>query len=302
MKEFGKRVRTQRQAMGLTREEFCGDETELSVRQLARIEAGTSLPNLDKIYFISKRLQTSISAITEGESFDIPQRYKELKYLLLRIPTYLDEQRIRDKESWFDEIYVDYYETLPEEEQLIIDCLQSKLDIGISNNLDFASGILEEYFRQVLKRKKYKINDLVFIDLYMSCINTQGFMDTFIDNIDMNEFINKILLQIKYLPKEDLFVLNNVLISSFTLLYSLEKFDLIEKVLELAYHILQTTQDFQKMPIINLLDWKFNLYCKKDKKSAEILYQKAIVFVDLTGDVYLKNKINQEWELDSKTE
>ncbi|WP_153055069.1 helix-turn-helix domain-containing protein, partial [Streptococcus suis] len=43
-KEFGQRVRQLRETASLTREQFCGDELELSVRQLTRIEAGTSKP------------------------------------------------------------------------------------------------------------------------------------------------------------------------------------------------------------------------------------------------------------------
>ncbi len=47
-KEFGQRVRQLRETASLTREQFCGDELELSVRQLTRIEAGTSKPTFQK--------------------------------------------------------------------------------------------------------------------------------------------------------------------------------------------------------------------------------------------------------------
>ena len=38
--EIGKRIRTLRTEKGLSREAFCGDEKELTVRQLGRIETG----------------------------------------------------------------------------------------------------------------------------------------------------------------------------------------------------------------------------------------------------------------------
>lgn len=38
-KEFGQRVRQLRESASMTREQFCDDELELSVRQLTRIEA-----------------------------------------------------------------------------------------------------------------------------------------------------------------------------------------------------------------------------------------------------------------------
>lgn len=42
--ELGKKIRSLRQQKELTREAFCEDELLLTVRQLARIEAGQSLP------------------------------------------------------------------------------------------------------------------------------------------------------------------------------------------------------------------------------------------------------------------
>ena len=47
MEKFGEKIRLMREEKGISREEFCGDETELSVRQLARIELNQSIPNLN---------------------------------------------------------------------------------------------------------------------------------------------------------------------------------------------------------------------------------------------------------------
>lgn len=53
-KEFGQRVRYLREKLAITREEFCEDELELSVRQLSRIEAGQCKPTFSKDRFYSK--------------------------------------------------------------------------------------------------------------------------------------------------------------------------------------------------------------------------------------------------------
>ena len=47
--EIGRRIRTLRTEKGLSREAFCGDEKELTVRQLGRIETGNNLPSLAKL-------------------------------------------------------------------------------------------------------------------------------------------------------------------------------------------------------------------------------------------------------------
>ncbi|TCD45877.1 XRE family transcriptional regulator [Streptococcus sp. X16XC17] len=84
--KFGMRVRTLREEQAITREDFCGDESELSVRQLARIESGKIIPGLEKVSYIANRLGMKIGELTDGESFAIPRRYKEIKYAILRKP------------------------------------------------------------------------------------------------------------------------------------------------------------------------------------------------------------------------
>lgn len=53
MMNFGKHMKELRRTLKMTKEEFCGDEIELSVRQLTRIESGISTPTLEKVVFIA---------------------------------------------------------------------------------------------------------------------------------------------------------------------------------------------------------------------------------------------------------
>lgn len=149
--QFGEKVRYLREQREITREEFCGDETELSVRQLARIETG-SLPNLSKAQFIASRLGVQLGELTDEKSLEPPKRYKELKYLILRTPLYAEPERIKTREEQLDEVSEVFYDTLPEYEQLVIDCLQAKLDIHMSNNISFGLGIIDDYFEQITKK------------------------------------------------------------------------------------------------------------------------------------------------------
>ena len=68
MKNFGEKVRLLREEKGISREEFCGDESELSVRQLARIELQQSIPNLSKALFIAVILEIGLGILTDGKS------------------------------------------------------------------------------------------------------------------------------------------------------------------------------------------------------------------------------------------
>ena len=77
MKAFGEKVRQLREERGISREAFCGDETELSIRQLYRVETGQSIPTLNKVTYIAQILGVSIGELTDGKTFELPARYKE---------------------------------------------------------------------------------------------------------------------------------------------------------------------------------------------------------------------------------
>lgn len=76
LEHFGEKVRGLRLEKGISREELCGDEAELSVRQLARIELGQSIPSLAKVIFIAKALEVSVGYLTDGANLELPKRYR----------------------------------------------------------------------------------------------------------------------------------------------------------------------------------------------------------------------------------
>ena len=60
---IGKKIRELREQRKMTRELLCEDETRLTVRQLARIEAGDSLPSLLTLEFIAQQLHIEMYQI-----------------------------------------------------------------------------------------------------------------------------------------------------------------------------------------------------------------------------------------------
>ena len=51
----------------MTREVLCNDESELTVRQLVRIEKGESLPSLKKLEYIANMLGIPVSNIVDHD-------------------------------------------------------------------------------------------------------------------------------------------------------------------------------------------------------------------------------------------
>ena len=83
--EIGKRIRTLRTEKGLSREAFCGNEKELTVRQLGRIETGNNLPSLAKLDYIAKVLGVPISQLIDEGLLIVPKEYLKLKTKLRSI-------------------------------------------------------------------------------------------------------------------------------------------------------------------------------------------------------------------------
>ena len=80
--ELGDKVRILREEKGLSRPVFCGDESELSVRQLVRIEKGEFRPTIKTLEYIANRLDIP-SYVLMPDYKELPKRYQELKYFLL---------------------------------------------------------------------------------------------------------------------------------------------------------------------------------------------------------------------------
>ena len=298
LEHFGEKVRGLRLEKGISREELCGDEAELSVRQLARIELGQSIPSLAKVIFIAKALEVSVGYLTDGANLELPKRYKELKYLILRTPTYMDDRKLQVRESQFDEIFENYYDQLPEEEQLIIECLQATLDTLLSENINFGVELLQEYFKQTKVKQRFKQNDLILIELYLAYLDIEGMYGEYSDKVFYDSLLDNLLKQFDDFELDELFIVNKIIIDISSLSMKTNKLDNLEKTIAISQKIMAKIQDWNRMPILKLIEWKYFLIKQKNRKQAEESYTKACLFAQITGDKYLEEQLIKEWEKD----
>lgn len=295
--DFGKRVRQLRLERHMTKEELCQDEAELSVRQLTRIESGVSTPTLSKVEFIAWRLGVKVGELTDEEQFRLPERYKELKFLLLRTQTYLDTKRLRLREQYLEEIFEDFYDNLPEEEQLIVEILQSRQDILKSDGEFAAKKILHEYLEQIKHRQQYTVNDLILIELYCMYLPYAEFNND-IYNRDTHKLIIEHLLDTdRNLNSDELFVLNKTISSMASSCIFLEDKHNLHRLISKMENLMVKIQDFQRMHILNLLKWKYYLL-DNNLELAKKYHIDACLFSSLTQDKHLSEKLEKEWQHD----
>lgn len=297
---FGARLKELRNDRKLTREEFCMDESELSVRQLARIELGHSLPNIKTAMFIANRLEVSLQFLTNGETFELPKEYLDLKHHILRVPTYSDADRIAVKEQHFDTIYEHYYDDLPEIEKLVIDTLQATQDSLITENFNFGISILGDYFEQTKLKERYDENDLVLINLYLTYLDLEGFEGQYSDQSFNSQLYEKLVKQSKELTVDELIVLTQILITMYAISLKDSRLVELDNVLRMIDYTMDRTKDYSRLPIQKVLEWKYRLYVEKNQESAQSSYDKAMFFAKMTEDSYLEEQLAVEWRNDIK--
>ncbi|HEQ4596592.1 TPA: transcriptional regulator Rgg4/ComR [Streptococcus pyogenes] len=301
LEHFGGKVKVLRLEKRISREDLCGDESELSVRQLARIELGQSIPSLSKVIFIAKALNVSVGYLTDGADLELPKRYKELKYLILRTPTYMDDGKLQVREEQFDEIFEDYYDKLSEEEKIIIDCLQATLDTLLSENTNFGIDLLQEYFNQIKTKVRFRQNDLILLELYLAYFDIEGMDGQYSDKIFYDSLLDNLSGQFEQFELDELFIVNKIIIDISSLSLKNNRLDNLEKAIEMSQKIMAKIQDWNRMPILKLIEWKYFLIKQKDIIKAEQSFMKACLFAQMTADQYLENKLIQEWEKDVKS-
>ena len=296
--EVGKRIRMLREMKHITRETLCDDETEITVRQLARIESGQSSPSLSKVEYIAYKLGCSISHIVDMDHMILPSEYLILKDKLIKFQTYGDDDRIQVKEELFERVYEHYYDSLPEDEQIAVSALQASFDVFVSEDAGFGDALLDEYFEQVKIRKNYSVNDLLLIKLYfVSCLARPTEY-----NHELFWMLSKKLMrETNSSDLETAYMLKRTVLDSLAVQWMEKSYSTFVPYVQAMNRLMILSQDFQNKPIVDMLEAMCTLFHKRDKEKAIQLYDRAIVCAQAFGDSVLEARILGEKEKDIKT-
>lgn len=291
-KRLGNKIRFIRNNNGMSREELCETEENLTIRQLGRIETGVSLPTLPKLTYIANRLEVPLTSLIDDTKMTLSEEYIQLKYKLYREPIYGNKTKLENKEDILDVVYEKFYEFLPEEEQLIINALSSTIDVHTTKNTQYGIDILEEYFFQLEYKSSYEENDLLILFLFFHSYTEYDIEVFHKISINLLEQINLENKTHSYLLLKNIIAILNILM--FERDYS--KFPLFIKAAET---IMENNYDFQKKPIINMLDAKYQLFYVGNKELAIKKYTDASqLALLLLNDEHLQYQIKTEFDKD----
>lgn len=286
---IGIRIKTERERQQMSREVLCLDGAELTVRQLIRIEKGESLPSLDKLSYIAKRLGKNMTDLLDHDRIEIPDTYYEMKNRLIKYPSYGDKERVKQKLELIEEVYENFFDILPEEELLTLDILENILSFTSWEESPKVEEIYEDLFEQV-KKKKFSTNDLLVIDYYLYHLYGRKQYDKKL----FDRIVDRVLRQ--EIPTDDAYniALFNDLMAIAALKIFHKSFSDFLVVVDKALAVIEKSQFHSYKPGVYILEAKYELLHKQNKKKAAENYDKAIMFASVLEDSVLEEKIREE--------
>ena len=284
---IGLRIKTERERQQMSREVLCLDGAELTVRQLIRIEKGESLPSLDKLSYIAKRLGKNMSDLLDHDNITIPDEYYEMKNRLIKFPTYRNPERIKSKLALIEEVYEKFFELLPEEELLTLDILENILSFTNWEESPKVEEIYEDLFEQVKRKKKFSTNDLLVIDYYFFHLYGRKQYDKKL----FERIVKRVLNQEIWTDDVYNIVLFNDLMAIAALKIFHNSFSDFLTVVDKALAVIEKSQFYSYKPSVFVLKAKYELLHKGNKKKATENYDKAIMFASVLEDSVLEESI-----------
>lgn len=284
---IGLRIKTERECQQMSREVLCLDGAELTVRQLIRIEKGESLPSLDKLSYIAKRLGKNMTDLLDHDNITIPDEYYEMKNRLIKFPTYRNLERIKAKLALIEEVYEKFFELLPEEELLTLDILENILSFTSWEESPKVEEIYEDLFEQVKRKRKFSTNDLLVIDYYFFHLYGRKQYDKKL----FERIVKRVLNQEIWTDDVYNIVLFNDLMAIAALKIFHNSFSDFLTVVDKALAVIEKSQFYSYKPSVFVLKAKYELLHKGNKKKAAENYDKAIMFASVLEDSVLEESI-----------
>lgn len=295
--KIGKRIREERERLGLTREQVCDTEEELTVKQLMRIELGRSLPTIVKLQYISDKLGVSLNYLLGETKLDIPEDYYQAKYKLMKSPVYGDLERIKKKLQDIEDLYDNYIDILPEDELFAIDIIERTLNFMVMEEDSLIESVFEDYLTQALKKEAYSLNDLLLISYYaLRCQDydyDKGIIDKFRRKLIKQELQGEELVNVELLGA----------LSTIGGIYVMHHdYRNMKTIVDKMHTVIDKTLQHAYKPAVLIFEAKYYLYFENDLDKAREIYNTAQVLSQAFGDeVFIKNlKMEMEKDLNIK--
>lgn len=290
--KIGTNIRVLREEKGITREQFCEEEKELSSRQLMRIEKGQSTPTLEKLAYIAEKLDVTVIKLLDlsATSAGVPQEYWNLKQEIENYNSFDDDEK-EMRIIILMKMYDHYYDILPNEEQLFVDCMMTLNDIYEALNTSFLTNTINRY-NYVLECENFGENELLYVSLYLlfrSETNTWG--------EETDKLIEKIIQNQRYRTRSMSEVVVRIYINAASHYLMKEKYNEALDILNIALELIHRIKVYNRLPIVYMLFGKVYIGLGEKPKGKKY-YCQALELAQLVNLEGLRLKIQTEKDKD----
>lgn len=280
-KDIGHRIQTMRKQKGLTQIDLCGDESQLSVRQLSRIESGSSMISVPALYFICEQLGVTTDNILHGYDTSVPKVYLHWKNRVIQ-GLYVHEDVVCQKGLLLDKIYLQFYDELPINEKHVIDMLKKEYNMWVSKDVRDVELVLAKQIDVIAQKTYYTYTELILILLYFTrCIVHK----------DIGKYgivlAYQVVQNIDYFDIEQLTVLERIVMQVLELI----KPEQYPYFIDIYYKILSQTRHYTYQPLLYAFEATYEWFVEKDYIKSKKIFDNALQLAQLHKDEYLIERL-----------
>lgn len=115
-----------------------------------------------------------------------------------------------------------------------------------------------------------------------------------------NIFSKHLLDSVNFISSDYLFLLRDTLLMTSYIEIARKQTLYTETIIQTLNDIMDMTQDFQKEPLVRMLEWKYQLLKGAELEQAKPLFEEATLLAKLFKNNFLAMKLTEEWEADVK--
>ena len=192
-----------------------------------------------------------------------------------------------------------FYDDLPRDEKVIVDCLQAIDAVRATDDEQYGLALVDEYLDELCNQSEFSFSDLLKIRLYFLC--------SYLENIKKGQLsiseqqklqlmFQKVCNNVENSGTDDLFLVRDVLFAGLGSCELLNDLELFKLAVEKLNWISEKTRDFQKQPIVLMVEWKY--YIQTDYDTAKQKYEEAKMMARMFGNEQLIVSLDNEWAED----
>ena len=180
-----------------------------------------------------------------------------------------------------------------------MDCLQAIDAVRATDDEQYGLALVDEYLNELCNQSEFSFSDLLKIRLYFLC--------SYLENIKKGQLsiseqqklqlmFQKVCNNVEKSGTDDLFLVRDVLFAGLGSCELLNDLELFKLAVEKLNWISEKTRDFQKQPIVLMVEWKY--YIHTDYDTAKQKYEEAKMMARMFGNEQLIVSLDNEWSED----